>query len=302
MILLAVLLLSSSCSYAPYPLSDYDVNPFLDKISIGAYDGSGRIRFSAVTDMHFRRYNDGPVKWFNENYYSHLESGDYSFAVSLGDLTDDGIIDGTSLGFISRVRSLAGYLIECIGNHDRHNLSPRWDSGDEVFTTASAYSFGEIGGRPLLSIYKLDTSERAIGDLQFRYLEEALAADDSLYRIFITHEIITSGGVPDISAVLFGLNIQERNHLYRLMDQYGIGLILTGHYHKGNIEYHMKESMGEFNLAAYHQRLTKPFEYESIGYWYSVSIDVDNGKAEITPYSAESGMAQSPFVFSLPRN
>ena len=297
-----ILIAFVSCSYAPYPLASYSGNPFLEKKEIGSYDGSGTIRFSLITDVHFGRDNDGEVHWFNENYYEFLSSQHYPFAISLGDISDSGRMDDSVFSFIHEIKARTGYLIECIGNHDRHNLSSIWDSGDEIFTTASAYSFGKSGERPLLSIYKLDTSARVIGELQMMYLEEALASDDAIYRIIITHETISSGGIPDISAVLFGLNIQERNRLYRIMDDYDVGLILTGHYHKGNIEYHMKSTMGEFNAAAFHQRHTKPFEYESEGYWYDVSIDEKTGVVLITPYLAESSKELPSFEFNLPQH
>ena len=295
---LLIVLAFASCSCAPYPLSSYSSNPFLEKRKIGIYDESGMIRFSLLSDTHFGR-DDGGVRWFNDNYYEFLSSHDYPFAISLGDISDSGRIGKDTLSFISEVRARVGYFIECIGNHDRHNLSPLWDSGDEIFTTAAAYSFATKDGRSLLSIYKLDSSERVIGDVQMRYLEEALASDDAVYRIIITHETVTSGGEADISAVLFGLNIQERNRLYRIMSDYDVGIILTGHYHKGNIEYHMKSTMGEFNASAFHQRHTKPFEYESEGYWYDVMIDEKTGEMLITPYLAESAEALRPFAFNL---
>lgn len=300
--LIIILFLAVSCRYEPVPMIGTSENPFLDKTVITGYDGSGTIRFSLITDVHFGRNNDGPVRRFDDNYFSFLKTKHYPFAVSLGDITDNGFITDEVIGFADTIKSLAGYFIECIGNHDMHNPSAKWNSGDPVFTKAAAYSFGDADGRPILSIYKLDTSENVIGAVQFAFLEEALKADDAEYKIIVTHSIVTSGGVADMSAVLLGLSIQERNRLYKLMDRYGVGLILSGHYHKGNIAYHMKSIMGEFNCAAYHQRYTKPFEYESEGYWYDVEISIESGVATITPYLAETSDAKTPFIFMLPKN
>lgn len=161
------------------------------------------------------------------------------------------------------------------------------------------YVYGEI-----LSIYKLDNSMRILGQQQMVWLEEALREDNAKYKIIITHDNVTTGGVLDQSLFITGVaNIQERNRLYRLMNEYGVGLILSGHHHKGNIQYKMSPKMGELNLAAYHQRKTL-LDFESEGYFYRCSLDVEIGRLTIDGYLAEftSNTSRKPdkrYIFDL---
>lgn len=299
----AVLLLIASCRLEKLPLSDYTSNPFLTKKSLST-DVVSQVSFSAITDVHFGRKISN-LNWFKENYYEFLEEKKYPFIMQLGDFSDDGTFSsGYEDEFISTAKnkSNATAFINVLGNHDRHNLSSRWNN-DENFMIAEAYSYGKTAdGRDLLTIYKLDNTTRTFGIDQFKYLEEALESDNSEYKIFIAHEIVASGGTFDMSLILFGLNVEDQTKMYKLMNKYKVGLILTGHHHIGNIEYHFDDTHGECNLAAFHQRKTQPFEFESLGYWYDVTLEEASGKLTITPYLAETKEAQTPFIFYLPKN
>ncbi len=304
----AVLLFATACRLEKLPLSDYTTNPFLTKKSLST-DVVSQVSFSAITDVHFGREKSmSNLKWFEDNYYEFLEEKHYPFIMQLGDFSDDGTFtSGREDPFISTAKEKSGItssanFINVLGNHDRHNLSPRWNN-DENFMIAEAYSYGKTSdGRDLLTIYKLDNTTRTIGIDQFEYLEEALKEDNSEYKIFIAHEIVASGGTLDMSLILFGLNVEDQTKMYKLMNKYKVGLILTGHHHIGNIEYHFDDTHGECNLAAFHQRKTQPFEFESLGYWYDVTLDADSGKVTITPYLAETKEAKTPFIYYLPKN
>ncbi len=298
-----VLMYLISCRLEMLPLSEFSSNPFTSKKTLSDVVNPDAIEFSAITDVHLGRRNSG-ISWFTDNYFDFLSTKSYPFLIQLGDFSDNGVIGIEELDFINKAKaaSHASHFISVMGNHDRHNVSPLWNN-DPEFQIAERYSYGKcLDGRDMLSIYKLDNSKRTIGSLQFQYLEETLKSDNSRYKIFIAHEIVASGGNFDMSLILFGLNVEDQLKLYKLMNKYKVGLILSGHHHIGNIEYHFDEKHGEFNLAAFHQRKTKPFEYESEGYFYDISLDTDSGKLTITPYLAETKEKKSPFTFNLIAN
>lgn len=303
LLFLAVLLFAVSCRLEKLPLADYTSNPFLTKKSLST-EVVSQVSFSAITDVHVgRKINN--YKRFDQNYFDFLAEKNYPFIIQLGDFTDDGTFGDEAKKLIDDAidaSSSTVSFINVLGNHDRHNLASIWNN-DENFMIAEAYSYGKTSdGRDLLTIYKLDNTTRTIGIDQFEYLEEALKEDNSEYKIFIAHEIVASGGTFDMSLILFGLNVEDQTKMYKLMNKYKVGLILTGHHHIGNIEYHFDSTHGECNLAAFHQRKTQPFEFESLGYWYDVTLDADSGKLTITPYLAETKEAQTPFIYYLPKN
>ncbi len=194
-----------------------------------------------------------------------------------------------------------------IGNHDRHTLADIWDStkGGNTYSTAGCYYYGKTtSGKPLLAIYKLDTSSDCISAKQFEHLEEALSAETAVYRIIITHENVSIGNKLNPTMVIFGLSSEEGNKLYKIMAKYNVGLILDGHNHSGNAVYKLNDKLGEMNLAAYMRRITKPIQTESYGYWYDFTLDLSTGEAVITGYLAKTGEKDSNvvFTFNLPEN
>lgn len=315
-----ILILAVACTVPESITAGVASNPFIDAIDLtapgvavtGVDDGvlvaepygkaisSDRILFPLVTDVHTDRTDSG-VTEFKKEFIDFLGKGDYPFVVCLGDLSDTGdyASDGTMRFIAEAGRQANGNFIYVIGNHERHiHDASCWDrfAGalvPEGFSPRMArYVFGP------LSIYKLDNSTRIYGRAQLGYLETALAMDSNPYKIFITHINNTTGGVPDQSLFITGMaDIAERNRICRLMDQYGVSLLLTGHHHKGNIAYRLGEHSSEFNAAALHRRDFMGIESE--GYWYTVEIIPEEGIIRVIPYYAETGEALDAYEFPL---
>lgn len=254
------------------------------------YNGSGIISFPLFTDVHvLREDEDSGILEYRDELLSFLEGGDYPFAVNLGDTLDSGgFSDKETLDFLTRASdSVNGRLLYAIGNHELH--AETGESFDRFFSSLRPghecvrmmrYVYGP------LSIYKLDNSKRTFGLEQLLYLEEALREDESPYKIFIAHGSVASGGRFDQTLAIFGIDPEEANMLYRLMDEYGVSMIFTGHNHKGNILYRFADDMAEFNAAAEHGR---DVPYESKGSWYVVEIDTLENEIRINEYSAKNG-------------
>ncbi len=312
-IILILILLSLLCLVSctvPYLVAyQFTTNPFLKEVWIdNSVITDSSIKFSIVTDSHFEKAKGDP-EWFNENYYKFLDENKYPFAFHLGDLTDTGVITDDDYAFIDNVRAKTtkNFVTIAIGNHDRHTLADIWDSteGGDTYSTAGCYYYGKTtSGKPLLAIYKLDTSADCISAKQFEHLEEALSAETAVYRIIITHENVSIGNKLNPTMVIFGLSSEEGNKLYKIMAKYNVGLILDGHNHSGNAVYKLNDKLGEMNLAAYMRRITKPIQTESYGYWYDFTLDLSTGEAVITGYLAKTGEKDSNvvFTFTLPEN
>lgn len=306
---LIALLCITSCSAPVFNPFLFTTNPFLDNVTTisPGYISSGKISFSVTTDNHFDRADS---TWYNENYYSFLTSRKYPFALSLGDLTDTGVFTEEALKFVDNVeeRTELGFFTTCVGNHDRHFVDSRWDGGDVVYETAGCYYYGTTeDGNPLLAIYKLDNSYDCITNTEFEYLEEALRKEKARYRIIIIHENVSTGNTLGPTLVLFGLSSAETNRLYKIMSENGVGLILSGHNHIGNVEYHLSETLGELNLAAYHRKNNAFLNMESPGYFYDFTLDTETGEVVIKGYLAESARdegaeSEKTFFFRLPKN
>ncbi len=310
LIILALVLLAS-CSAPVFNPFRFTSNPFLEKYWISDETiTTDTISFSVTTDNHFDRADS---TWYNENYYFFLKSRNYPFAISLGDITDTGVFTENALNFASTVESLTekGFFTTCVGNHDRHSVdSTRWDTEDEKYKTARCYYYGKTkdGKQPLLAIYKLDNSYDCITDRQFRYFEEALKKETARYRMIIIHENVSTGNTPGPTLVLFGLSSAETNRLYRIMSENNVGLILSGHNHIGNVEYHLNDTLGELNMAAYHRKNNALLNMESPGYFYDFTLDTRTGEVVIKGYLAESttdastAKADKTFTFRLPES
>ena len=313
-VLLIAVLCITSCSAPVFNPFQFTSNPFLDNVTwIGGKKPitTDTISFSVTTDNHFDREN---CEWYNENYYSFLDNRTtrYPFAISLGDLTDTGVFVDNALNFVDEVkkRTSETFFTTCVGNHDRHSVDSRWDGGDVEYETAGCYYYGtlEDGKTPLLAIYKLDNSYDCITNKEFEYLEEALKKEKARYRMIITHENVATGNTLGPTLVLFGLSSQETNRLYRIMSENNVGLILSGHNHIGNVEYHLSETLGELNMAAYHKKNNALLNMESPGYFYDFTLDTKTGDVVISGYLAKyttsesTAVAEKTFNFKLPRS
>ena len=313
-VLLIAVLCITSCSAPVFNPFQFTSNPFLEKtwISEDKITEGDKISFSVTTDNHFDREN---CEWYNENYYSFLDNRTtrYPFAISLGDLTDTGVFVDNALNFVDEVKNRTSekFFTTCVGNHDRHSVDSRWDNGKDVeYETAGCYYYGtlEDGKTPLLAIYKLDNSYDCITNKEFEYLEEALKKEKARYRMIITHENVATGNTLGPTLVLFGLSSQETNRLYRIMSENNVGLILSGHNHIGNVEYHLSETLGELNMAAYHKKNNALLNMESPGYFYDFTLDTKTGDVVISGYLAKyttsesTAVAEKTFNFKLPRS
>ena len=314
-VLLIAVLCITSCSAPVFNPFQFTSNPFLKKtwISEDTITEGDKISFSVTTDNHFDREN---CEWYNDNYYSFLSSKKYPFAISLGDITDTGVMVKNATDFAEKVKSLTtarndnGFFTTCVGNHDRHSVADVWDSKDEeIFTTAGCYYYGKTeNGDPLLAIYKLDNSYDCITNKEFEYFEEALKEEKARYRMIIIHENVATGNTLGPTLVLFGLSSQETNRLYRIMSENNVGLILSGHNHIGNVEYHLSETLGELNMAAYHKKNNALLNMESPGYFYDFTLDTKTGDVVISGYLAKyttsesTAVAEKTFNFKLPRS
>ena len=249
---------------------------------------SGGFSFVMFADPHIGRSDSG-VTEHTEEFLRFLDDnpGAFQFAVCLGDLIDNGdIYSNEGEAFIEAVgERTKGNFIYVLGNHDIHSHSgAEWDeqfhvlvSPDKAVTRMMRYSYGGV------SFYKLDNSTRVMGKEQLRWLEDALKKDPNSYRIFLAHEVVTTGGELDQTLFLFGMEAGESMNLYRIMRDNGVSMIFTGHHHKGNITYEF-DDFSEFNAAALHERTTSFSEFESRGYWYTVNINPDTEKLTLTTY------------------
>lgn len=318
--ILAAVLLCVSCT-APYLVPyQFSSNPFFSKVWIELDKNNDEktnivdadvitdsLSFSIITDSHFGK--KGNSEWFNDNYLSFLGEKNYPFALHLGDLTDTGEITDDDYEFINKMKAKTkrNFVSIAIGNHDRHTPADIWDStkGGDTYSTAGCYYYGKTSsGKPLLAIYKLDTSADCISYKQFYHLEQALKHETALYRIIVTHENISIGNRLSPTMVIFGLSSEEANKLYKIMDKYKVGLILDGHNHSGNVVYKLNDYLGEMNLAAYMRKITKPIQTESYGYWYDFTLDVETGVVTITGYLAQTKEKDENvvFEFNLPKS
>lgn len=308
LVLLTLLIISCDIVFPDDITAHVDSNPFLSAYDISKPSADAEkvdidskleseetlLRFVAITDVHIdREKEDSGVSFFHDNFYSYLDSDKPEFVLCLGDLADQGEYSDTLKSFVDNIvsRTKNNWFVYCVGNHERHAFdSEKWHGKENVDGWDIKYFSGTMARycySNILSIYKLDNSRRIFGQKQLMYLEEALKQDKSKYKILIAHDNIISGGAFDQSLIITGFaDIQERNRFYRMMDRYGVSLVLTGHHHKGNIEYKLSDHLAELNLAAYHQR--KMFiDLESEGYFYECLLDVENGKMTINGYKAE---------------
>ena len=269
----------------------YDVNPFIEAVELSddgrAWSGEeDEITFLVFTDAHIGRH-DSKV---TDNSARILEiAEDYDFVISLGDLSDDGNIEyGPLVDFLSRLGDLDVPALGILGNHELQSdrMRDEWEAlyhAKGIFGTVGRFTYGP------LSIYALDSSLRIFTLAQLEALEQALALDDNPYKVFITHTDITSGEALNQSLIfLLGTgDVAEQHRLYRLMDQYGVGIMLDGHRHSGGGLIHVGRSFWEFNHDALHTRGDGMFE--SRGVYYVYTLDVESGALTIDSHLARDG-------------
>lgn len=269
----------------------YDGNPFIEAVELSddgrAWSGEeDEITFLVFTDAHIGRH-DSKV---TDNSARILEiAEDYDLVISLGDLSDDGNIEyGPLVDFLSRLGDLDVPALGILGNHELQSdrMRDEWEAllhAEGIFGTVGRFTYGP------LSIYALDSSLRIFTLAQLEALEQALALDDNPYKVFITHTDITSGEALNQSLIfLLGTgDVAEQHRLYRLMDQYGVGIMLDGHRHSGGGLIHVGRSFWEFNHDALHTRGDGMFE--SRGVYYVYTLDVESGALTIDSHLARDG-------------
>lgn len=298
--LLALLLLSSCTIQLAKDIFDYDENPFLNPQTIAEPHEDGTIRFLAFSDLHINRSaTQSNVTERYEEIMNVIEcdENEFDFILNLGDLNDSGDINETH--FVEFIEALAASgipSVNLLGNHELHKTKDKsiWENffrKEELYGPVGCYRIGDS-----LSIYALDNSQRLFTVKQLQYLEEALASDDSRYKILIMHENITSGQADDHSSVMMGTaDTAERNRIYRLMSDYGAGIMLCGHHHMGDIETPHK-GFYELNLAAAH---TCDSFLESEGYYYIGTLDTATGKLTIDCFKSSDSSFYKEYEFSI---
>lgn len=301
--LIAILLLSSCTIQLAKDIFDYDENPFLNPETIAEPHEEGTIRFLAFSDLHINRSaTQSDVTERYEEIINVIECGKkeekFDFIMNLGDLNDSGDIN--ELRFINFIDALSAsgiHSVNLLGNHELHKTKDKsiWENffrGKEgLHGPVGCYRIGDS-----LSIYALDNSQRIFTVKQLQYLEEAIASDESRYKILIMHENITSGQADDHSSVLIGTaDTAERNRVYRLMAEYGAGLMLCGHHHMGDIKTPHK-GFYELNLAAAH---TCSSFLESEGYYYIGTLDTATGKLKIDCFKSSDSSLYREYEFTI---
>ena len=299
--LLALLLLSSCTIQLAKDIFDYDENPFLNPQTIAEVHEEGTIRFLAFSDLHINRSaTQSDVTERYEEIINVIECGkeEFDFIMNLGDLNDSGDINETHFKkFIDALSASDIPSVNLLGNHELHKSKDKsiWENffrGKEgLYGPVGCYRIGDS-----LSIYALDNSQRLFTVKQLQYLEEALASDECRYKILIMHENITSGQADDHSSVLMGTaDTIERNRVYRLMAEYGAGLMLCGHHHMGDIKTPHK-GFYELNLAAAH---TCDSFLESEGYYYTGTLDTATGKLKIDCFKISDSSLYREYEFTI---
>lgn len=294
LLLLSLLLTCCSIEKDGTVTDAYSSNPFLDAKVIPAPAGDS-LSFLLLSDEHIGRTSGGATHNLT-NLYSFMDAEGFPFAVSLGDLSDDGRRTQEVFDFVADVSSRTTYnlFIQCVGNHDRHaGTSSYADLLEEEHLSMCRYVCGN------LSMYVLDNSMRTFTKKQFAWLEESLKADTSKYKIFLAHENICAGTNLSNTQVMIGFaDVSEMNHLFGLMDKYKVGLILTGHSHSGNAVYDSPSgNYAEYNVCSF-VKTTNFFEPGDI--WYTVEVNMTDGKVVVRGYNGTTKQLVNTKAFILP--
>ena len=292
--LLLIPLLLVSCILNQESISGvYKSNPFLEATDLGSSD---TLTFPVLTDVHILRENRGQgISHPFEQFFDFCEGKTYPFAVSLGDLSDDGSRSDKVFEFIESLKGVTtgDYVIEVVGNHDRQSTPSYASVLEERKVSMHRYTYG------CLSIYALDDSTRTFTSKQLDWLEQALKADTSRYKLFLAHENVCAGGNTTNTLFMSGLaDVSEMNRFFSIMETYSVGLLLTGHTHSGNHLYRgTGDKFAELNLASF---VATTSRFEPGGYWYEVSINLTNGSVIVDGYNYKTQGKAASWSFVLP--
>lgn len=322
LLFLLSLMLLCSCNFPESNFSSFQSNPFLQEVSVTVSSNTLDIVF--FTDTHIgRERNRDDVKRYDDAFYHFLEEGNYPVVISGGDMADDGEVSERVVDFLTQVTKRTDLYLETIGNHDRHpynyistDVASTWYhsvfnldthstyaqalikgvviDGKNVYTTGR-YIIKSDEGESIVSIYILDNSMRCFTSLQLSYLEEALKEDNSLFKVFVAHDNVVSGGRLDQSLFMTGFADEEEVASFmKIVNKYNVSLVLTGHTHKGNYLYGDGSKYTEFNAASYHRTDSV---FESTGFWYTVSFDKTSKTIVIKSFDAETAKEKEKWSF-----
>ena len=294
LLILSLVLVSCSVEKTSMVTGAYKSNPFMVAREIPAPEGD-EVSFLLVSDEHIGRTSGG-ARHNLANLYSFMDEQKFPFAVSLGDLTDDGKVTDAVTSFINNVqtRTTNNTFLQCVGNHDRHTYGSSYATQlESSHMSMCRYVCGD------LSMYVLDNSTRTFTERQFMWLEEALKADTSKYKIFFAHENLCAGTNLSNTQVMIGFaDVSEINKLFSLMDKYKVGLLLTGHSHSGNEVYDSPDgNYAEYNVCSFVK--TDNF-FERGDKWYKVTVDFKTGKTVVDGYNASTMKVYTRKEFILP--
>lgn len=300
-LLLFIPLLFVSCLLPEENNQELKANPFSNPIIVD--NSSDSVSFALISDEHVRKEKyDNKIKRYDGNFYSFLEDNNFPFVLSLGDFSDDGSVSSETIEFREEILKRTRYLIEALGNHDRHTFkyksedivslidkgilkNDNWKITYADYVEQNGYTTGCYKVGDNLSIYVLDTSRRIPSNKQLKWLKNALKEDNSKYRIAITHTNIISGTEANQTLFFSGFaDIEIANKLLSIFKEGGISLVLTGHTHSADVSI-ISDDYQEANLSAYFYK-DSPFESE--GTFYKGEVNFNEGIFYLTEYRAKN--------------
>ncbi|WP_320130201.1 metallophosphoesterase [uncultured Sphaerochaeta sp.] len=242
--------------------------------------------FLLMTDQHFTRQDTG-VWYAQDTFFSWLQTYQETTAgqdarhldlmLSLGDVTEDSreIEFSQYSQFLAKLKTYGIETHSIKGNHDirsKEESNNYWDTyvQEPLF---QAFSYHGV------SFYLLDTSCRTLGITQREKLERALAKDGQP-KIFLTHMPLY--GKPTLLYYCLP-DTQEREEILRIMNQYSVGLYISGHHHQGDITYRFTDTLSEFVAGAFNGRTS--LVETTLPRWYICSFDASTSVISITRYA-----------------
>lgn len=296
LVILSFLLASCDIYFVDDIFSNYRSNPFL--VSHEFQTEGDTIRFLVFSDAHIGK--KGTVD-HSGTIVDLAQRGDFDAVISIGDTIENGDIDDPALiSFFSNLASSSTVFIQILGNHELHGGvdSAAWQ---DLFSTLGIHGpVGRYTFSDQLSLYALDSSKRIFSKRQLDWLEEALEEDDSKYRILLSHVDTTSGEDFDKSLifVLGQADLQERERLFGMMADHGVGLMLTGHRHiGGGLVTH--RGFYEYNVPALVEEDAFLEDLGSRGEYCIITIDLSSGQGEIERCMASDGSCISRVSIDL---
>ena len=214
-------------------------NPFNDPIEISNNSKAEDFSFLLVTDTHIGK---GDGKRIDKEFLSYLEENgkslNLSFIVNLGDITDN----ATRSEFTSFIDASlkpwqeatdTSLFIPLLGNHDNRIDGPYLFK--ELFNKRTTYYRFDYNG---VSFYILDSSFRTLGKTQLKLFEKAMEESDKETPKVILSHIPLHGNDTVFYAALVDSN--EIRKIVQAMRKGGARVYLSGHQHKGEIQYTYK--------------------------------------------------------------